>query len=286
LTELVQDGGVHLRRSSESWFTECWFIVPAASVSVKAGRASGRGTDVAEQARSAARSAAEQARGAADHVGSAAKPDRDERAGSPRQRARTETEAALKAAARRVFARQGYLNTKIVDITAEAGRAAGSFYNHFASKEALLEALAADLFAEGRRRATEGPGHDLGDPEHLREHVAATWYVYRDHLPEISALLQASLVHPEVAARVRQLRAGSVCIIEQHLVAMRDAGYELPGAPDIVASAMVSLLEQFCTAWQVNGGDPPGRRLTDGEAIDTLTRFIRFGLAGPGSAGR
>ena len=200
----------------------------------------------------------------------------------PGRRARAaETQAALKAAARRVFARQGYLNTKIVDITAEAGRAAGSFYNHFASKEELLEALAADLFAEGSRRATaHGRHHDLADPAELRNHVATTWYVYRDHLPEISALLQAGLVHEGLARRVRELRAGRVRIIEEHLVDLRAAGYELPGDPAIVASAMVGLLEQFCTAWLVNGGDPPGRELDDDEAIDTLTRFIRFGLLG------
>jgi AcrR family transcriptional regulator len=200
----------------------------------------------------------------------------------PGRRARAaETEAALKAAARRVFARQGYLNTKIVDITAEAGRAAGSFYNHFASKEDLLEALAADLFAEGSRRATaQGHRHDLADPAELRDHVATTWSVYRDHLPEISALTQAALVHERLARRLRELRAGRVRAIEARLVDLRAAGHELPGDPAVVASAMVGLLEQFCTTWLADGGDPPARQLDDDEAIDTLTRFIRFGLLG------
>jgi AcrR family transcriptional regulator len=198
-----------------------------------------------------------------------------------RQARAAQTREALKAAARRVFARQGYLNTKIVDITTEAGRAAGSFYNHFASKEELLEALAADLFAEGSRRATaHGTDHDLADHDELRNHVATTWHVYRDHLPEISALLQAGLVHEGLARRVRELRARQVRVVEEHL---RASGYaDLPGDPVVVASAMVSLLEQFCAAWLVHGGDPPGRRLDDDEAIETLTRFIRFGLTGGG----
>ena len=199
-----------------------------------------------------------------------------------------QTEAALKDAARRVFAKRGYLNAKITDIAAEARRSAGSFYNHFESKEELLSVLVTDMFAEARDRVkTDKSGHDLSDRAQLRAHIAAIWDTYRAHLPEFTALLQASMVSKDFARRWRKIRAAKVEILRDHLERVRVAGFRLPGDPAIVASALNSMLEQFCYVWFVAGGRsatsrPPG----DDEVIDTLTGLVLHGLTGAGRAGR
>jgi AcrR family transcriptional regulator len=209
--------------------------------------------------------------------------------GSRRARA-AETEAALKDAARRVFARHGYLNAKITDITAEAGRASGSFYNHFASKEQLLESLAADFAAEAGEQLTEhGRDHDLSDRAVLRDHVATGWHTYRAHLPEIVAMLQASMVDEGFAARAREFRAAEMQPLREHLEQMRAAGFQLPGDPAVVASALMSLLQQFFHVWIAGGGEGSRSRsgpdpLPDDEAIDTLTALILYGIAGQPAA--
>jgi AcrR family transcriptional regulator len=51
------------------------------------------------------------------------------------------TRAKILEAARRVFERDGFLDVKIIDITKEAGVAAGSFYTYFESKEETFRAL-------------------------------------------------------------------------------------------------------------------------------------------------
>ena len=65
-------------------------------------------------------------------------------------RRREQTRVQLVAAATRLFARQGVDKTRINEITDEADVGFGSFYNHFASKEAIVEAVLAEtLVAHG-----------------------------------------------------------------------------------------------------------------------------------------
>lgn len=192
-----------------------------------------------------------------------------------------ETEAALKTAAKRVFAARGYLNTKITDITAEAGRAAGSFYNHFASKEELLESLLTDMLAESDV-AAENTAHspDFADRSSVRRHVAIFWHFYRAHLPEMVALRQAAMVNPEFERRLRELLTADGDPMLAHLAHIPAAGIPLPGAPRLVVSAIHSLLDQFAYTWLAGPGDGSGEGVSDEEAIEMLTDFIHRGIAG------
>lgn len=201
--------------------------------------------------------------------------------GGRRARA-AETETALKEAAKRVFARTGYLKAKITDITAEANRAAGSFYSHFSSKEQLLEALLLDMLAEGDRRVEE-PGHspDFTDPAAVRWHVAMYWRFVRAHPSVIVALHQAAMVDEHFAQRLRQLLEPNLHDLADHLEHIRAGGGQLPGDPVVVASAMVSLMSQFAFTWLIGGGEVLGRELSEEEAVDTLAGFIVHGISGP-----
>ncbi|UUE19304.1 TetR/AcrR family transcriptional regulator [Microbacterium sp. J1-1] len=62
---------------------------------------------------------------------------------SPEQNAalRVATRERIETAAVRVFARRGFAASSIKDIADEAGLSAGSIYRHYASKEALFDAL-------------------------------------------------------------------------------------------------------------------------------------------------
>jgi AcrR family transcriptional regulator len=193
-----------------------------------------------------------------------------------------QTETALKEAARRVFARGGYLDAKITDITAEAGRSVGSFYKHFAGKEEVLQSLLDDWIAQaGAELAGHEAGDDLSEEPALRARVAVYWHTYRAHLPEIRALGQAALVSPVFAAQMARFRHAELQTMREHLERLAAAGFDLPGDPAVLASAFNALLEGFCATWIGGGGEPIGRELGDDAAIDTLTGLLRNGLTGP-----
>ncbi|WP_406278725.1 TetR/AcrR family transcriptional regulator [Nocardia sp. NBC_00881] len=187
-----------------------------------------------------------------------------------------ETEQALKAAALRLFAERGYLNTKITDITTTAGRAAGSFYNHFASKEELLQALLSDLSAAGDERA-EKPDHnpDFSDPEAVRYHVAGYWAFAREHAAVLRAVNQAALVNDDFARMVARFGREQRADIIDHVEGFADKGLRLPSTADASLAMMFLLTQSLVVAVEDGTVD-----LTDEQAVNGLTRFVYRGLTG------
>ncbi|MGF6882375.1 AcrR family transcriptional regulator [Nocardia sp. GAS34] len=213
-------------------------------------------------------------------AGGASRDGRGEGAGrrerGVRKERSAETEQALKSAARRLFAERGYLNTKITDITAAAGRAAGSFYNHFGSKEELLQALMKDFAAEGDT-AVEVEAHnpDFTDPDAVRFHVETYWRFAREHWPVLRAVQQAALVNEEFARLAGQFSAEQRNEIADHLDAFPAAGVSLPSTPE-ASLAMMFLTVQGLLEAQQDGTV----ELAEDEAVAGLTRFIYRGLTG------
>lgn len=185
-----------------------------------------------------------------------------------------ETEAALKAAAQRVFAERGYLNAKITDITAEAGRAAGSFYNHFTGKEELLQAMLADMLAASDEAVLAvGSTHssDFTDFAAVRWHVAAFWAFYQQNRVVMVALRQAALVSREFSARLQEMIAADQQHMISHLGFVTDAGRQLPGDPNLSLMLMQSMLDAFMQRWDSVDGRLP---VSDAEVVDTMSRFL------------
>jgi AcrR family transcriptional regulator len=201
--------------------------------------------------------------------------------GTRRARA-AETEVALKEAAKRVFGRVGYLRAKITDITAEAGRAAGSFYSHFDSKEELLEALLVDMLEEGDRSAEQADHNpDFSDLEAVRWHIAQLWGLLTRDGAVIVALQQAAIVNEHFARRQQELMAPMFEDMAAHLDYVTAAGGRLPGDRMAVATAMIVLMSQYAFAWQADWQQASGARPTADEAVDMLAAFIMNGIMGP-----
>lgn len=76
------------------------------------------------------------------------------------------TREALVAAARRVFERDGFINSRLTDITAEAKCSIGSFYTYFDSKDeiftAVIQAAQDDMLHPGMPRVDDDLGNVPG----------------------------------------------------------------------------------------------------------------------------
>jgi AcrR family transcriptional regulator len=193
------------------------------------------------------------------------------RAPLPTNRGRR-TQAAIDAAARTVIARKGILATTIADIAAEAGRSTASFYNYYDSKEAMVREWALRFRDEVSERAKPVTQHGLSKRERTYQSAAAHWHTYKHRLAEMISVSQLAMVNDDFAQYWAEICAIPTSFITEMVRRAQAEGYCPGDDPQLVATAIVAMLNQFCYL-QLTGAGSTGE--PDDEAcVATLANIF------------
>jgi AcrR family transcriptional regulator len=184
------------------------------------------------------------------------------------------TRAAIDAAARTVIARKGILATTIADIAAEAGRSTASFYNYYDSKEAMVREWALRFRDEVNQRALPVIRHGLSDRERAQQAAAAHWHTYRNRLAEMISVSQLAMINDDFAQYWVDICAIPTSFITEMVRRAQAQGYCAGDDPQLIAVAIVAMLNQFCYLQLAGTGSSPAAAPDDQACINTLANIF------------
>ena len=190
----------------------------------------------------------------------------DERATAKGARTREE----LLAAARRVFERDGYLDTRVADIAAEADLAHGSFYTYFSSKQSVFLAIVREIGQQIREAVSPSPADGDADTYEALDRSNRRYLdAYRANSVIWALVEQVATIDPEIH-RIRLLgRRRHVERVAKTIRRWQDRGLaDRSIDPHTTAGALVSMLSNFAY-WWLAGGDT----YDDEAAARTLTEI-------------
>jgi AcrR family transcriptional regulator len=184
------------------------------------------------------------------------------------------TQAAIDAAARTIIARKGILATTIADIAAEAGRSTASFYNYYDSKEAMVREWALRFRDEVNQRALPVIRHGLSDRERAQQAAAAHWHTYRNRLAEMISVSQLAMINDDFAQYWVDICAIPTSFITEMVRRAQAQGYCAGDDPQLIAVAIVAMLNQFCYLQLAGTGSSPAAAPDDQACINTLANIF------------
>ena len=195
------------------------------------------------------------------------------RAQLPTNRGRR-TQAAIDGAARTVIARKGILATTIADIAAEAGRSTASFYNYYDSKEAMVREWALRFRDEVNQRAQTAIRHGLSNRERAQQAAAAHWHTYRNRLAEMISVSQLAMINDDFAEYWAEICAVPTSFIAETVRRAQADGYCAGDDPQLIAVAIVAMLNQFCYLQLAGTRSSPVGDTDDQACINTLANIF------------
>jgi AcrR family transcriptional regulator len=187
---------------------------------------------------------------------------------APRARRRREqARQALLAAARQVFAAQGYHDATIAAITQAADMSVGAFYLHFHNKEEAFGAILAQGFAD--LRATVQAAFPTDAPPRLTpllQAILQAAYAQRD-------LFRIALMGNERPLRAMRAQVTLIETITELLARAQAAGILATTAPaPLLARFVAGSISQSIAWWFEHDAPAPAAMVAQ------LTAFLRDGL--------
>ncbi|MCA9717384.1 MAG: TetR/AcrR family transcriptional regulator [Myxococcales bacterium] len=125
-----------------------------------------------------------------------------------RESVRTAYREAILEAAERVISRDGFTGVKMADIAAEAGVAAGTVYNYFKNKEAVLESIKLRGFEQIHQQMLAARA--LEDPlERIRSQVRGVFEYVEGRGALFTIYMQHGGVHEWIQQRIHKKGRGA-----------------------------------------------------------------------------
>jgi AcrR family transcriptional regulator len=181
------------------------------------------------------------------------------------------TRERLIAVATRLFASRGYEATSIEAVLHEVGVSRGSLYHHFASKEALFEAVLEDVGARVGAQTMQAALEADGPAAALRAGCQAWIRLAGDPVVQRILLIDA----PSVLGweRWRALDEQPLSLMKGALQAVADEGDLRPELVETLAHVLLASLNEVSLL--VAGSDDPAAAMKSGaETIDELLRRL------------
>ncbi|WP_249358207.1 TetR/AcrR family transcriptional regulator [Nocardia cyriacigeorgica] len=183
------------------------------------------------------------------------------------------TRGALVAAARKVFERRGYLETRLSDITKAAKCSSGTFYTYFASKEeifaAVLELAQEDMMHPGMPRVDD----EADAARIIAASNRAYFLAYQRNAKLMGLLEQVAGIDPEFAVLRRNRAEAFMARNARSIENLQDRGLADPEVDAMLASralsGMVSRLAFNHFVAGYGGADSPALE----DVIDTANRL-------------
>jgi AcrR family transcriptional regulator len=183
-------------------------------------------------------------------------------------------------AGKRVFLRDGYLNTEITEIAREAGKSNGTFYIYFKNKSDLLDAMYDELMQESIDRFVlhEEEWYVHIQPPDWRALLQKMWEGSKRHAATLYALAQAALIDAHFAAVNMQLRQRILLDFERIIRGRQQAGFAKHLHPEYAAVSLETMVQHCMYQWLATPTSTLPNVDAELQAFETLVRLFDAAL--------